>query len=413
MMKPKDVHSTSSVKNPMGEPMEYDFDRLIDRRSTNSIKWRRYDPDVLPLWVADMDFVAPAPVLEALHQAVDHGIFGYAVPTRELAETVAERMQRLYGWQVTPDMVVATPGIVSAFAAAARAFCQPGQGILVQPPVYPPFLSVHVVAGLVRQDAPLQQTARRQYVEYEIEWDAFERAFGAGDASTGMFLLCNPHNPTGQMYTRAELARMADLCLRHGAVICSDEIHSELLLSGVPHTPIATLDPAVAARTVTLIAPSKTFNVAGLFCGFAILPDEELRLRYRKTLETMTLHVNSLGLVAAQAALSGACDDWLAALNRYLSANRDFLADFVARRLPGIRTTFPDATYLAWLDCRDLVRAGRIQDTPHQFFLRRARVALNDGAEFGPGGEGFVRLNFGCPRSLLNDALERMARALE
>jgi cystathionine beta-lyase len=396
----------------MAGTMSYDFDRLVDRRSTNSLKWRRYDPDVLPLWVADMDFPAPPPVLEALRRAVEHGIFGYAIPARELAEAVAGRMQRLYGWQVAPEMVLATPGIVSAFAAAARAFCQPGQGILVQPPVYPPFLSVHQTAGLVRQDAPLRRIARSQPVEYEIDWDVFEHAFHANGTAAGMFLLCNPHNPTGQMYTRAELARMAELCLRHGAVICSDEIHSELLLNDTSHIPIAALDPAVAARTITLIAPSKTFNVAGLFCGFAIIPDEEMRKRYRATLEMMTLHVNSLGLIAAQAAFSGDCDDWLAALNRYLAANRDFLVSFVERELPGIRTTFPAATYLAWLDCTDLVRAGRIQDSPHQFFLHRARVALNDGAEFGPGGENFVRLNFGCPRSILTEALERMKRAL-
>ncbi len=388
------------------------FDTLTDRRASNSLKWRRYDPDVLPLWVADMDFPVPPPVLEALHQAVEHGIFGYAVPTRELVEAVAGRLQGLYGWQVTPDMVVATPGVVSAFAAAARAVCQPGHGILIQPPVYPPFLSVHAAAGLVRQDAPLVRVSRGRYVEYEIDWQSFEGAFHAGGASTGMFLLCNPHNPTGQIYSRADLARMADLCLRHGAVICSDEIHSELLLGGATHVPIAALDPAIAARTITLIAPSKTFNIAGLFCGFAVIPDEALRVRYRKTLEAMTLHVNSLGLVAAQAAFSGACDDWLAALNRYLTANRDFLAGFVERNLPGVRTTLPAATYLAWLDCTELVRSGRIQGTPHQFFLQQARVALNDGAEFGPGGENFVRLNFGCPRATLTEALERMARAV-
>ncbi|MEZ0396766.1 MAG: MalY/PatB family protein [Anaerolineales bacterium] len=391
----------------------YDFDRLIDRRSTNSLKWRRYEADVLPLWVADMDFSAPPPVLEALRQAVEHGVFGYAAPTVELAETVAGRMQRLYGWRVTPEMVVATPGVVSAFAAAARAVCQPGQGILIQPPIYPPFLSVHATAGLVRQDAPLVQVSHSQYVEYEIDWEIFDRAFRAGGVSTGMFLLCNPHNPTGQIYSPQDLGRMADLCLRHGALICSDEIHSELLLGGSRHTPIAALDPAIAARTITLIAPSKTFNIAGLFCGFAIIPDEDLRIRYRKALEMMTLHVNSLGLVAAQAAFSGACDDWLVALNRYLTANRDDLADFVGRRLPGVRTTFPSATYLAWLDCTDLIRTGRIQGSPHQFFLQQARVALNEGAEFGPGGEGFVRLNFGCPRVTLTEALERMAGALD
>ena len=392
--------------------MTFDFDRIIDRRGTNSIKWQLYGPDVLPLWVADMDFPAPEPVLAALRRAVTHGIFGYEMPTRELASMVAGRMQRLYGWQVSPESIVATPGVVSGFAAAANAVCRPGQGILVQPPVYPPFLSVHEKSGLVRQDAPLRQSARSQHVEYEIDWEVFGQALNSGGAQTGMFLLCNPHNPTGQMYGREDLARMAELCLRSEAWICSDEIHSELLLGETPHIPIASLDPQIAARTITLIAPSKTFNVAGLFCGFAIIPDEEMRTRYRKALEAMTLHVNGLGLIAAAAAFSGECDDWLSALNRYLAANRDFLAGYVERELPGIRTTLPPATYLAWLDCNELVRSGRIEGSPHKFFLHKAKVALNEGAEFGPGGEGFVRLNFGCPRATLVEALEKLKASL-
>ena len=397
-----------------------DFDTIIDRRSTNSIKWKFYGEDVLPLWVADMDFAAPEPVQEALRRAMEHGIFGYEFPTKELRETVSIRMAKLYGWPVSPEMVVATPGVIAGFTAAARTVCTAGQGILVQPPVYPPFLSVHKNNALVRQDAPLRMTAEGAALHYQVDFDVFERAVNSGGAQAGMFLLCNPHNPTGQAYSRDDLVRMAEICQRNNICICSDEIHSELLLGGsaapaqggVRHIPIASLNPEIANRTITLIAPSKTFNIPGLFCGFAILTNQELLKRYKQTVEQMAMHVSSLGLTAAQAAFSGACDDWLAALCVYLTGNRDFLVEYVKREFNGIRVTVPQATYLAWLDCNELVRSGRINGTPHEFFLKQAKVALNEGNEFGFGGEGFVRLNFGCPRKTLEDALERMKAAL-
>lgn len=393
--------------------MGYDFDPLIERRGTNSIKWRQYPEDVMPLWVADMDFAAPDPIIAALRAKVEHGIFGYEFPSKELRETVAARMQKLYGWQVSPEAVVATPGVIAGFAAAAQAVCAAGQGILIQPPVYPPFLNLHESGGLVRQDAPLTMTAEGRTLRYAVDFDVFAKAVNSGGAQTGLFLLCNPHNPTGQAYSRADLTRMADLCLKNGVVICSDEIHSELLLGGTKHFPVATLDPEVAARTITLIAPSKTFNVPGLFCGFAIISDRDLRERYKKTVERMAMHVSSLGLAAAQVAFSGECDGWLAALRVYLTRNRDFLVEFIQNKFDGIRTTVPDTTYLAWLDCNEWVKSGRITGTPHEYFLRQAKVALNDGKAFGPGGEGFVRLNFACPRSKLIEALEKMKAALE
>jgi len=398
--------------------MPYDFDRVIERRGTSSTKWKFYDDDVLPLWVADMDFPAPVPILDALRARVEHGIFGYESPSKKLREIVAARMEELYGWQVSPEAVIATSGVISGFNAAAWAVCQTGDGILIQPPVYPPFLKVHENAGLVCQMAPLQQVNHSHTLHYELDWEVFESAVNSGGARTGMFLLCQPHNPTGQIYSRVELTRMAEVCLRNDIVICSDEIHSELILSRPEwkskgkHIPTAMLSPEIAAHTITLIAPSKTFNVPGLYCAFAIIPDHDLRARYQKTLERMTLHVSSLGLVAAQAAFSGACDDWLAELLRYLTANRDLVVEFVENHLPGIRTTVPDATYLAWLDCNDLVKSGKITGAPYEFFLKQAKVALNEGAEFGPGGDGFVRLNFGCPRVTLAEALERLKNAI-
>jgi cystathionine beta-lyase len=213
---------------------------------------------------------------------------------------------------------------------------------------------------------------------------------------------------------------MAEICLRNNIFICSDEIHSELLLGSlstsaqgaIQHIPVASLDPEIADHTITLIAPSKTFNVAGLCCAFAIIPNPDLLRRYKKTAEQMAMDVSSLGMVAAQAAFSGVCDDWLRALRVYLTGNRDFLVEYVKREFNGIRITVPDATYLAWLDCNELVRSGRINGTPHEFFLKQAKVALNEGKKFGIGGEGFVRLNFGCQRKTLEDALERMKAAL-
>lgn len=388
------------------------FDSILERRHTRSIKWTAYPEDVLPLWVADMDFRAPQPILDALREAIEHGILGYDVPGRELRETVAARMKRLYNWEISPQSVVPVTGLVSGFYAAAQTVCRPGEGYLIQPPVYMPFNDIQKHQGVIRQEAEVTPTVEDGLLRYHIAWDAFERAFHSGGSRTNMFLLCNPHNPTGQMYTAGELSRMAETCLKHGTVIVSDEIHSELILEERKHVPIASLSPEIERHTITLVSPSKTFNVPGLFCGFAIIPDAELRERYKAQVERMTLHVNSLGYVAAQAAFSGACDDWLMELRAYLKANRDLVVDFVRNELPGVRVTRPEATYLAWLDCRALVESGRISGSPYEFFLKNARVALNDGASFGTGGKNFVRLNFGTTRATLEQALERMKAAL-
>jgi len=393
--------------------MPFDFDRIIDRRQTNSIKWTLYDPDVLPMWVADMDFAVPEPITRALHQAVDHGIFGYELPSKTLRQTVVARMKKLYDWDVDESAIVASTGIVSGFYAAAAALCAPGDGYLIQPPVYMPFNDIQKHQGVIRQEAQLvKKVTRDNILHYTIDWEVFEKAFNTGGSKTRMFLLCNPHNPTGQVYSREELARMAENCLKHDTIIVSDEIHSELLLGGAKHTPFASLSPEIAAQTITLIAPSKTFNIAGLFCGFAIIPNPQLRERFKASIERMTLHVSSLAQVAAQAAFSGACDDWRDELHAYLTANRDYLVNFVKSEIPGMRISVPDATYLAWLDCNELVRNSKIEGKPVDFFLKNARVALNDGAAFGIGGDGFVRLNFGCPRARLQEGLERMKKAL-
>ncbi len=385
------------------------FDRVPDRRDPSLLnKWTWYPGDVIPMWVADMDFRAPPPVLAALRKAVDHGVLGYEMPSRALYESVAGRMQQLYGWKIDPEWVTAVTGIVSGFNVAARAFCTEKKGYLIQPPVYNEFFAVKTNLGLRQYEAPLIESRTGNLLHYEVDWDAFEKQV----RKAGIFLLCNPHNPLGLVYSRRDLKRMAEICLEHGAVIVSDEIHSELLLGGQTFTPMAKAAPESRSRLITLVSPSKTFNVPGLFCGFAIISDPELRAQYRKVVEHLRIHVSSLGLIAAREAFSGSCDSWLADLRAYLTENRDFLLDYVTQSLPDIRLTKPAATYLAWLDCGELVRKHVIAGSPFDFFLNNAGVAFGDGKIYGEANADFVRLNFGCTRRTLKQGLDRVRESL-
>lgn len=378
----------------------FDFDRIIDRRGSDSIKWRWYG-DALPLWVADMDFAAPDAVITALRARIEHGVFGYAGEPPTLRAALTDWLARRFGWQVAPEAFVFLPGVVTGFNVACRAATRPGEGVLVQTPVYPPMLDAAANFGLRRDE--MQLTCEPNGC-YSVDTAALDAAI-AGD--TRILLLCSPHNPTGRIFTPAELAAMAEVCLRRDVIICSDEIHGDLVLNGGRHVPIAALDPEIGRRTITLMAPSKTFNIPGLAFSFAVIEDPALRASFTAAAKDIVPHINALGYVAALAAYTEG-EAWLDACLRYLTANCDYLCHFVETRLPGIRMARPEATYLAWLDCR----AAALPEGPHKFFLERAGVALNDGATFGRGGEGFVRLNFGCPRATLTVALERMEAAL-
>ena len=382
--------------------IEFDFDRVIDRRSTASNKWKKYDKDVLPLWVADMDFASPEPVTRALRERAAHGVFGYVYEEPEFFEVAADRIARRYGWRVAPEAVVLLPGVIAGLNMAARVFAQPGDGLLEQLPVYPPILRCPGNMALTRDEALL---TRRPDGRYEIDWDVFERAI---TPRTRAFILCNPHNPVGRVFTRAELTRMAEICRRHDVWIIADEIHCDLLFRGQQHVPIASLDPEVARRTVTLMSPSKTFNLAGLKCAIAVIPDAGLRERFIATKVDLVSNPNVFGFAAALAAYRDG-GPWLDALMRYLEANRDFTVDYVRRHFPGVTVHPPEGTYLAWLDFRG---AGIPGGDPFTFFLDKARVALNDGVTFGPPGAGFARLNFGSPRAMLTEGLDRMREAL-
>ncbi len=386
--------------------MPTNFDLVPSRRiPAHMNKWTIYPKDVLPMWLADMDFPAPKPILDALSKDVSHGVLGYELPPMELYETVAARMYRLYGWKVKREMVTAVPGIVTGFNVAVRAFCTPERGVLIQTPVYNEFHTLKANTGIPLVDVPFVRRVEGNILSYEIDWDLFKRQ--AKKAS--VFLLCSPHNPLGIIFSRKELMQMAEICIKNKVLIVADEIHSELLLDGNKFVPIAKLSPEIAKHTITLIAPSKTFNVPGLHCGFAIIPDKALRERYVKMVEQLRIHVASLGLTAANAAFSGQCDGWLKDLRRYLTANRDFLVDYVTETMPSVRTTIPDATYLGWLD---FTGAG-IPGSPFDFFMSEAKVALSDGKIFGDNGAGHVRLNFGTTRKVLEQGLDRMRRALD
>jgi cysteine-S-conjugate beta-lyase len=360
------------------------------------------------MWVADMDFLSPEPVIRALHERIEHGFFGYPDCASDdpnqpsvLKQVIIERMDRYYRWQVQPEEIIFLPGVVTGFNLTCHALVSPSQAIMVQTPVYPPILGAAKTTGIQGQEMEL---TRNPDGSYDIDWEAFE---GSLTPQTKLFILCNPHNPVGKVFREAELLRLAEICLRHGITICSDEIHCDLIYSGHQHIPIASLAAEISQSTITLMAPSKTFNLAGLQCSFAIIQNSGLRKRYLHARDGLVPWVNLMGMVAAQAAYQHG-DDWLAQLMKYLEANRDFLVEYVAQELPGVKLGKPEGTYLAWLDFQ---QTGVINN-PSQFFLEQGRIAFNNGESFGKGGQGFVRMNFGCPRPTLIDGLERVKKAL-
>lgn len=373
----------------------------VNRLGTDSVKWGLFGEDVLPLWVADTDFQSPVAVIEALQERVAHGVFGYPLHPQELRELVVARMMERYNWKISPKDMIFIPGVVPGFNLACKMLTKPGESLLVQPPVYPPILNAAEKANVRNIRAELVRQADGSYA---VDFEALEASL---EEDTHCFIFCNPHNPVGKVYSRQELERLAEICLRHKLTILSDEIHSDLVFQGSQHIPIASLSEDVAQSTVTLIAPSKTFNIAGLSCAVLICTNHELLKKIEFASHGLLGDVNVLGLTAATAAYRDS-GDWLEQMMDILEGNRDFSVEFINKHMPEIKIRKPDATYLAWLDCREL----SLEEGPHKFFLKKAKVALNCGEDFGDGGKGFVRLNFGCSRELLTDALERMEKAI-
>jgi len=380
--------------------MTFDFDTVIERRGTDSQKWQKYaGRDILPLWVADMDLKSAPAIIAALQERVAHGTFGYARPVKSTVDAIVQAMEQRYGWRIDPSWLVWLPGLVVGINLTVQAFTQPGDEVLSLTPVYPPFLTAPKNSGRVSVPVPFRLAANR----WEIDWDALEKAV---TPKTRLFLLCNPHNPLARVWRRDELVRLGEFCLRHDLVLCSDEIHCDLILENLPHVPTALLGEEIARRSITLMAPSKTYNVPGLGTSLAIIPDAALRARFARAAAGVMAEVTGLGYVACEAAYRD-CEPWRQALLAHLRGNRDFIRDFVARELPGVVLEAPvEATYLAWLN----VSALQLADPVAHF--ENHGVGLSDGTFFGEPRGRHVRLNFGCPRATLTAALQRMQRAL-
>ena len=384
----------------------YNFDEIINRRHHHSAKWGAVDGNTLPMWVADMDFRSPASAIDAMINRAEHGVFGYTLVPPKLKEVIVERMERLYNWKITPDDVLFSPGMVLALCAVCRAFGSPGDAVLIQTPVYGSFFKAVNTNQKFSFNLDMHYVADDAHTfHYECDYDEFEMA--ASEPQTTIHMQCNPQNPAGFLYSRDELERIGEICLRNEMLIVADEIHSDLILEG-KHIPIAALSDEIAQSTLTMIAPSKTFNLAGMACSVLIAQNREIRDTMVQSLSSISAHVNIMGYEAAYGAYSGG-EEWLRQLLIYLKANRDFAVEFIRQHIPGVKTTVPDSTYLLWLDMRDLP----IKGDAVSFCTSSAGVAPSAGTFFGRAGEGFVRLNFGCPRSLLEEGLNRLKRAVE
>ncbi|EPR37505.1 aminotransferase class I and II [Desulfovibrio sp. X2] len=393
--------------------MAFDFDRIIERRGTDCEKWDGLaglfgvdGPDVLPLWVADMDFAAPPAVVEALCARAAHGVYGYTAMLPQFFAATASWMRRRHGWEVEPEWIRYAPGVVAGLSMCIQALTEPGDKVLFQSPVYPPiFLSIERNGRVpVNNRLAIREDGKGRH--YEMDFDDLEKKLASG---VKLAVLCSPHNPAGRVWRNDELSRFVELCLRHGATPVSDEIHHDLVFAPHRHTVLAALSPEAADACVVCCAPSKTFNIAGLQTSNVIIKNPEIRTRFmRAQAANAVFDPNPFGVEALKAAYTEG-EPWLDALLAYLTANLDHLRSRLAAELPGV-TLFPaEAMHLAWIDCSGL---GLSDQELEKKLLHEARLVLNMGPRFGPGGEGFVRLNFACPRATLDAGIDRFVRAL-
>ncbi len=389
--------------------MSFDFDTPIERRGTASFKWELYEPDVLPLWVADMDFASPPAVVAALERRAAHGVYGYSLVPDSLVAAITDGLLARCGWEIESDWLVWLPSVVPGLGLTCRAFAAEGDEVLTLTPVYPPFLAAPPEQGRRLVTVPVTQPGGPDATppsgvvaatDWRLPLDEIEAAL---TPQTRVLLFCHPHNPLGRVWRREEVADVVELCGRHDLVLCSDEIHAGLVLDELEHVPAVLSYRDAASLTVTLLSPSKTFNLPGLNFAFAVIPDDGLRRRFRAAAEGLLPFPGCFAIAAAAAAYRDG-GPWLEELLAYLRANRDLIERFVAEELPQLSVTHVEATYLAWLD----VRARGLADAGEA--CRRAGVALSDGADFGT--PGYMRLNFACPRTTLEAALERLATVL-
>jgi cysteine-S-conjugate beta-lyase len=384
------------------------FDEAINREGTNSVKWdlRREifgSDDLIPMWVADMDFRTPSFITNAIRKRAEHEVFGYTYRDESYFASIVSWLQRRQQWRVKPEWILFCPGVVPALNLATLAFTSPGDEIIVQPPVYPPFFSAVTANG--RKLVSNQLMRRRS--RYLIDFEALRSCI---TPRTKMLILSHPHNPVGRVWNMCELRQLTEICTRNNIIILSDEIHSDLVLPGSQHIPLASVSEEAAAITVTCIAPSKTFNIAGLSTSSVIISDEALRKKFTGMVESIHIgNGNIFGNEASVAAYTHG-DEWLDELLEYIAGNIEFTINYLIDRVPLIRPVTPEATYMIWLDCTEMGMSGA--ELAH-FFTYEARVGLNEGSTFGEGGEGFMRMNLACSRSLVEEALGRIEKAVK
>ena len=378
--------------------MKYDFDKTIDRRATNSYKWDSAPEGVLPMWVADMDFRTAPAIIDALQKRVAHGIFGYTRVPDAYYDAVTSWFSRRHGWDIDREWIIYTSGVVPAVSAVIKALTVPGDKVIVQTPVYNCFFSSIRNNGCEIVSNPLRRTADT----YEMDFDALERC--AADPRAKVMLLCNPHNPAGRVWTPDELTRLGNICLRNGVTVVADEIHCELVYQGFKYTPFASLSDAFLHRSVTCVSPSKAFNIAGLQIANIVAFDNDLRSRIDKAININEVcDVNPFGVAATSAAYNEG-EEWLNQLVDYLHGNYEAMAEFYRRELPEFPITRLEGTYLVWMDCSSL---GMPSDALEHALLDDARLWLNAGTMYGAEGEGYMRWNIACPRSVMLDGLNR------
>ncbi len=386
----------------------YNFDEIVVRKGTNSIKHDALvqffgTGDLIPVWVADTDFKTPDFIMKAVRKRMEHEVLGYTFRGDGFFEAIVRWVKRYHGWEIRKEWIVFSPGVVSALTVAVMAFTQPGEKVVIQPPVYFPFFDCVRGTRRVLTENPLEIRNNRYFFNLE---DLKQKI----DGSTRMLLLCNPHNPGGMVWKRSELEELADICIRNNMLVVSDEIHSDLIFDGHTHIPFGMLSEQAASHSMVCMAPSKTFNVAGLSTSFAIIPDSELRKNFEKMMHTLHIHLGNIaGNVALEAAYSSD-GQWLKQMMGYVQENYRFLESYLASHLPKVKVMKPEATFLVWLDFREY---GMNDSQLNKFLVEKARVGLNSGKRFGQGGDGFQRINIGCPRFVLRQALDRLAAAFQ
>lgn len=391
--------------------MKYDFDQLIDRSGTNSTKWNPEtleemfgDPDILPFWVADMDFKTAQPIIDAIVKRAEHGIYGYSKREDSYYQAIIDWTKNRFGWEVKKEWIEYTPGVVPAINYLLQTYCKPGDKVIIQEPVYYPFKNAILNNGCQVSNNKLKFDGER----YEIDFEDFEEK--AKDPKVKMFILCSPHNPVSRLWTEEELTRLGEICLENDVLVIADEIHNDLVFPEYKHVMFAAINEDFAMNSITCTAPSKTFNLAGMQASNIIIPNPKLMEEFKRTLERNNVGgQNPLSIVAAEAAYTQG-EEWLEQLLEYLQGNVDFIKEYLKEHLPKANMLDVEATYLAWIDLREYESDG---EKLEKLIIEKGKVALDGGTWFGEGGDGFVRLNFACPRSLLEKALDGIAKALK